>query len=130
MIVAPYDGSLQPAGIVLPAVVKGEASGRSAVVGLYVDSITHRSVIAESVVRDLQLVECGLDEVLQPDGSILQVPLFVATIWVGNREYWTRVFGYGEASYVCRDVLDQLVVTLDGINQQLIVQADDRVSSE
>jgi hypothetical protein len=52
---------------------------------------------------------------------MVPAPSYFATIWVGDRAYWTCALGYGETSYVGRDILDQLSVTLDGVSRRLLV---------
>jgi hypothetical protein len=52
MIVAPYDASYSPAAITLPVVIEGVVSGRSAVMGLFVDVLASQSIFAASVVDD------------------------------------------------------------------------------
>jgi len=59
VIVAPYDGSYTPAAIVLPVIVEGVVSGRSAVMGLFVDPLAAQSVIAVSLVDGLGLTLFG-----------------------------------------------------------------------
>jgi hypothetical protein len=119
MIIAPYDGSYAPAAITLPVVIEGNVTGRSAVMGLFVDLLAARTVLAMSVVDDLGLTLFGEGQVSGSDGQLVEAPTYFATVWVGDRAYWTCALGYGDASYVGRDILDQLHITLDGSNRQL-----------
>jgi hypothetical protein len=120
MIGAPYDGGFWPAAIILPVVIEGAVSRRSAVMGMFVDVLAPRSVIALSIVDDLGLTLFGDGDVVGSDGQIASAPAYFATIWVGDRAHWTSALGYGDTSYVGRDILDQLSITLDGLRQQLL----------
>jgi hypothetical protein len=122
VIVAPYDGSYTPAAIVLPVIVEGVVSGRSAVMGLFVDPLAAQSVIAVSLVDGLGLTLFGEGAIIGSEGQPLSVPSYFATIWVEGRAHWLSVLGYGDTSYAGRDILDQLSITLDGSNQRLLVR--------
>ena len=126
MIIAPYDVAYAPAAIVLPVIIEADVSGRSAIMGLFVDVLATRSVLAASVVDDLGLTLFGLSSVTGADGGPgpFPVPLYFATIWVEDRAHWTCVLGHGDVSYVGRDVLDQLNIKLDGPNQRMLASLD------
>ncbi len=49
MIVAPYDARRTPAAIVLPVVIEGAASGFSTIMGMEIDVLAERSVLAASI---------------------------------------------------------------------------------
>jgi hypothetical protein len=89
--------------------------------GLFVDVLASQSIFAASVVDDLGLTLFGGGTVMGSNGQMVPAPSYFATIWVGGRAYWTCALGYGETSYVGRDILDQLSVTLDGVSRRLLV---------
>jgi predicted aspartyl protease len=115
-----YDRSYDPPMPVVPVRISGvEADGPGILVHAILDTGADCSVIPE---RHAQLLHLPMVDVASvhgfADGGKTR-PLYAARLRIGARNLLARVIAYGSEPLLGRDVLNQLVVRLDGPELQL-----------
>lgn len=122
----PYDDSLDPPAPVLTVELRRPGSEASTLVSMLVDTGADASVLPRSVALTVGLVRVAEVEVTGVTGSPIQAPVFDGAIVVAGHQLKVEFVGVGEEAILGRDVLERLVVRLDGPRGRLRVTAPRR----
>jgi predicted aspartyl protease len=115
-----FDQSYDPPAPVLPLHVSGvDAEGPAVLVHALIDTGADCSVIPARVARLLKLPIVDKASVRGFAGDPEQRPIFAARLRIGETILLARLLAIGTEPLLGRDILNQLVVRIDGPNHQL-----------
>jgi predicted aspartyl protease len=121
-VLVPFDDTYDPPMPVLPVHVSGvDADGPGVLLHAVVDTGADCSVIPERSARVLRLPIVDMVSVEGFAGDGKPRPIYAARLRFGGHNILARVVAFGEEPLVGRDVLNRLVLHLDGPAQKLRV---------
>ena len=126
----PFDDSYDPPMPVLPVHVSGvDLDSAGLLLHAIVDTGADCSVIPERTVRMLKLPVVDMVSVQGFAGDSKAQRIYAARLRIAGRSILARIVGFGGEPLLGRDVLNQLVLRLDGPDRQLEIVARRRRSS-
>lgn len=121
-MIVPFDDSYDPPMPVLPIHVSGvDANGPGVLLHAVVDTGADCSVIPVRAARALRLPVVDMISVQGFAGDGKARPIYAARLRFAGHNMLARVIAFGEEPLLGRDVLNRLVLHLDGPAQKLRV---------
>ena len=115
-----FDDSFEPPASVLPVRVSGlEDRAPAALLRMLVDTGADCTLIPAKIARSLRLPVIDRVDIQGVAGKVQQAAVHAARIRVGSLRALIRVVALGEESLLGRDVLNRLILTIDGPGQTI-----------
>jgi len=109
-----YDAARDPAAPVLPLGVARPLSGAMVLLQAPVDSGADCSVVPVAIARQLELPVVDRVEVVSVMGAARRMPLYAAAAEVPGLRSIVRILAIGTEAIIGRDLLNRMVVHLEG----------------
>lgn len=117
-----YDTSFQPPAPVAPVRIANPAGGDSVLLPMLVDTGSDCTLVPASVVRQLGLPPADFVAVLGVTGGKRRAVMHAAALEFGDLSIVARVVSFSHEALLGRDVLNQLLVTLDGLTGAISIR--------
>jgi predicted aspartyl protease len=109
-----YDASLDPPGPVVPVRISGPVGEEAVMLPMLVDTGADCTLVPASIVRRLGLPQVDVVGLTGVGGARSRATVHAASVELGGAHLIARVVAFADEAILGRDVLNQVVVTLDG----------------
>lgn len=109
-----YDTSLDPPAPVVPMTISGPSGEDAVLLPMLVDTGADCTVVPVAIARLLGLVRVDRIGLTGVGGASIMAPVHAASVTVLGLRVLARVVAFGDEAILGRDVLNQVVLTLDG----------------
>jgi predicted aspartyl protease len=117
-----YDTSFDPPAPLVPVRVSGPAGDEAVMVAMFVDTGADCTLLPAALVRRLRLPRVGVVEISAVGGIALRATKHAAVLELGKLRRTTTVAAFHDEAILGRDVLNQIVTTLDGPGRAISMQ--------
>lgn len=109
-----YDAGLDPPAPVIPVRISSPVGDDAVMIPMLVDTGADGTLVPASVVRGLGLPRIDVTLLTGLGGAKEQATVHAAAIQLGGLRVLARVVAFADEAILGRDILNQVVVTLDG----------------
>lgn len=109
-----YDASLDPPAPVIPVRISAPVGEDAVVLPMLIDTGADCTLVPMALVRRLGLPEVDVIGITGVGGARQRATLHAASVELGERRLLARVVAFADEAILGRDVLNQIVATLDG----------------
>jgi predicted aspartyl protease len=122
-----YDESVDPAAPMLPLRIAAPSEDApAAVVPALVDTGADCTCIPTATVTALGLPLVEWARIAGVGGTPQRVPVHAALVEIATLRVLTQVIAYGEEAIVGRDVLNRMLLVLDGLRRRISLRREQR----
>lgn len=114
-----YDGSFDPPAPIVPLRIGNPGDGTAVLAPGLVDSGADCTLIPPSLARRLRLPAVGRIEIEGVGGGGGSTTVYAAFLEVAESGFLARLAAFGEEVIVGRDLLNRIVILLDGPRRQV-----------
>lgn len=109
-----YDASLDPPAPVVPVRISGPVGDEAVMLPMLVDTGADCTLVPAPIVRQLGLPQIDVIGVTGVGGARKRATVHAASVELGGLRVLARIVAFADEAILGRDILNQIVVTLDG----------------
>lgn len=117
-----YDDAFEPVAPVLPVRLRGPGGDEWYQLAALVDTGADLTLVPD-VIAERALPVAGTIDVRGVTGEVQRVPLYRADVEVADLRLSALVAGFGPDAIIGRDLLNRLIITLNGPDRSLTIAA-------